>query len=285
MFFGEEALHAFFPATEHLWFDTDLGVRPLVYLPEPVTDHVAAAVATVRRIHAAEPPGDVLVFLPSRADIEEAEHLLSVGGAPPPGIVTRRLHDGVPVDLIGEVLGPTPNGKRKVVLATDIADSAVFIEGIKYIVDSGYRCMDNAPPSLTTAGPSPLATATKMVRALKAAVRSWYHVKGRDNRGKCFCLYTVEESAEMMRTGCSPLRTRTDDVDSLAGIVLVLKDLGIASSGNGVESFDLVLPPRPETLRRALVALVAADAVGLNGEVTDEGRRMAREIYLGRCYF
>ncbi|CAO2148096.1 unnamed protein product [Urochloa humidicola] len=283
MFFGEDALHAFFPGAEHIWFDTDLGVRPWVYLPEPVTDHVAAAVATVRRVHAAEPPGDVLVFLPSRADIAAAERLLLAD--PAPGIVTRRLHEGVPVDVISDVLGPTPDGERKVILATDIADSAVFIDGINYIVDSGYRCTDNAPPSLTTAGTSPLATATKMVRALKAAVRSWYHVKGRDNRGKCFCLYTIEESAEMMRTGCSPLRTRTDDVDSLAGIALVLKDLGIARGGNDVESFDLVLPPRPETLRSALAVLVASGAMGLDGEVTNEGRRMARKIYLGNCYF
>ncbi|CAL4994453.1 unnamed protein product [Urochloa decumbens] len=282
LFFGEDAVHAFFPGAEHLWFDTDLGVCPWEYVGDPVTDtdHVAAAVATVRRIHGAEPPGDVLVFVPSRADVEAADRLL-LAAPLTPGIVTRRLHDGVPAHLVGDVLAPTPDGERKVVLATDIADSAVFVEGIRYIVDSGYRCTDNVPPSLT-GGRSPPPPA-RMFRALKTSVRSGYHIKGRDNRGKCFCLYTIEESAEMMQTGCSPLRTRTDDVDSLASIVLVLKDLGIAG-GNGVEGFEFMLPPRPEMLRRAVAVLVAADAVGSDGEVTNEGRRMVREI-LGRCYF
>ncbi|CAN6374580.1 unnamed protein product [Urochloa humidicola] len=282
MFYGDEALHAFFPDAQHLWFRTNTGLCPREYLPDPVTNHVAAAVATVRRVHSAEPPGDVLVFLPSRGDIDAAERLLLADPSPPPGIVTRRLYDSVPVHLISDVLGTTPDGERKVVLATDVADSAVFVEGIRYIVDSGYRCTDNAPPSLII--PSSLSPA-RMFRALKPSVRSGYHIKGWDNRGKCFCLYTMEEGREMVRTGSSPLRTRTDDVDCLAGIVLVLKDLGIAGGGNDVESFDLIIPPRPETLQRALAALVAAGAVGLDGEVSEEGRRMAREDYLGRCYF
>ncbi|KAF8711230.1 hypothetical protein HU200_029247 [Digitaria exilis] len=275
--FGEGAVRGFFPGAEHLRFDTNHGWGAWEYLAEPATDYVAAAVDTVRRVHATEPPGDVLAFLPSYTDVEAAGRLLAAHALP--DLVTRYIHDGLAIDLIGDVLRPTPDDQRKVVLATDVADSAVFVEGINYIVDSGYRCTDNAPPSLTK-GPSP-SSPPQMIRALKAAVLSWYHIRRRESRGKCFCLYTMEEWDEMIR-GCSPLRSRTDDVDSLAAMVLVLKDLGITSGD--VENFGFVLPPRPETLQKALAALVAAGMVGVEGEVTEKGRRMASEI-LDKCYF
>nr|CAB3489412.1 unnamed protein product [Digitaria exilis] len=256
--FGEGAVRGFFPGAEHLRFDTNNGWGAWEYLAEPATGYVAAAVDTVRRVHATEPPGDVLAFLPSYTDVEAAGRLLAAHALP--DLVTRYIHDGLAIDLIGDVLRPTPDDQRKVVLATDVADSVVFVEGINYIVDSGYRCTDNAPPSLTK-GPSP-SSPPQMIRALKAAVLSWYHIRRRESRGKCFCLYTMEEWDEMIR-GCSPLRSRTDDVDSLAAMVLVLKDLGITSGD--VENFGFVLPPRPETLQKALAALVAAGMVGAHG--------------------
>ncbi|CAN6374587.1 unnamed protein product [Urochloa humidicola] len=81
------------------------------------------------------------------------------------------------------------------------------------------------------------------------------------------------------------MRTRTDDVDSLNGVVLVVEDLGIASGGNDVDSFDLVLPPRPERLRvRWLQWWWLRGGVGRRGDRRGGGR-MAREIYSGRCYF
>lgn len=267
MYNGEGAVHNFFPDAVHLWFRTRLGDLVLQdFLSLPVTDYVAASVHTVCSIHSTEPPGDVLVFLPTCADIEAAERLLAARAMP--GLVTRCLHDGLPVDLIDDVLSPAPDGKRKVVLATDVANSAVFVEGIKYIVDSGYLCTDNALPSLTGASPP-----AQMFRALKVAVRLGYHIKRRGNKGKCFCLYTLEEWRGMLQTSCSSLRARTNDVNSLAGVVLVLKDLGIISGSVG--SFNFVVPPRQETLRWAVEALEAAGAVGLDGEVTEDGRRMA----------
>ena len=207
MFYGEGAINDFFPDAVHLWFRTMLGVlrfHDFLTEPVPVTDYVAASVHTVCSIHSGEPPGDVLVFLPTRADIESAERLLAARALP--GLVTRCLHDGLAVvDLIGDVLSPAPDGKRKVVLANDVANSAVFVEGIKYIVDSGYLCTDNALPSLTTtAGASSPPAAAQMVRALKVAVRSGYHIKRRGNEAKCFCLYTTAECRGMLRTCSTP---------------------------------------------------------------------------------
>jgi HrpA-like RNA helicase len=245
MFDHEVAVNGFFPVAEHLHFHTDLGLCPWKFLPEPVTDYVAAAVGTVCRVHANEPPGDVLVFLPRVKDIEAAERALVSRALP--RLVIRCLHEGLPVgDLIDSgVLILTPAEERKVVLATDIAGSAVFVEGIKYIVDSGYSSTDNAPLSVTTAATS---SEPRMIQALKPAVISRYHVKRRPTRGKCFYLYTVKEMREMTNS-----LTLGDDVDRVATIVLILKDLGIV--GGEVESFDFVLPPpRPETSRRALVA-------------------------------
>ncbi|KAG0529147.1 hypothetical protein BDA96_05G073200 [Sorghum bicolor] len=256
MFYGEGAINDFFPDAVHLWFRTMLGVlrfHDFLTEPVPVTDYVAASVHTVCSIHSGEPPGDVLVFLPTppsrRSGTAGTRH-------------ARCLHDGLAVvDLIGDVLSPAPDGKRKVVLANDVANSAVFVEGIKYIVDSGYLCTDNALPSLTTtAGASSPPAAAQMVRALKVAVRSGYHIKRRGNEAKCFCLYTTAECRGMLRTCWSSLRARTNDANGIAGVVLVLKHLGIISGS--IESFNFVLPPRPETLERAVEVLEAAGAVG-----------------------
>lgn len=279
----DEAVRRLFPGALDLWFRTKIGLCLSHFVTKPVTDYLTAAVDMVCHVHATEPPGDVLVFLPHCADVEAAERLLVSRSLP--GVVTRCLHDGVPVDVvIGDVLRPTLDGERKVVLATDVADSAVFVDGIKYIVDSGYRCADNAPPSMVMTKASSLSPPARLVRGeRKDSVVFGYHMKGWENRGKCFCLYTFDEAQEMLRTGCSPLRTNTDDVDRLAAVVLVLKDLGIAR-GHAVESFDFVLAPRPETFDRALAALVEAGALGLDGEVTEEGTSMARDI-LERCYF
>lgn len=82
LLYDEKAVNAFFPGAVHLWFRSYLGVCLPESLPEPMADYVAEAVRTVRRIYSAEPPGDVLVFLPSCADIQAAERLLAAAATP-----------------------------------------------------------------------------------------------------------------------------------------------------------------------------------------------------------
>lgn len=68
------------------------------------------------------------------------------------GLATCCLHDGLPIHRIHDVFRPAADGRRKVVLATDVAVCSVFVDGIKYIVDSGYCGTDNAPVHLIGGG-------------------------------------------------------------------------------------------------------------------------------------
>ncbi|EEC81840.1 hypothetical protein OsI_25600 [Oryza sativa Indica Group] len=176
-------VHGFFSGSgmdgKELWFRTYSGLIDQHYLPEPVTDYLGAAVDAVCRIHTTEPPGDLLVFLPGCTDVEAAEHAL--------------------------------NGLRKVVLATDVAVCSVFVDGIKYIVDSGYCGTDNAPVHLIGGGGS---AAARLVRGLKAVVHKWCHIRRKVNEspkmgptGTFFCLCTRERRRRGFHT-CGIRRTR-----------------------------------------------------------------------------
>ncbi|KAF0894630.1 hypothetical protein E2562_001926 [Oryza meyeriana var. granulata] len=284
-------VHGFFSRSGmdvgELWFRTYCGLIDYEYLPEPVTDYLGAAVDTVCRIHSTEPPGDVLVFLPGCTDVEAAEHSLNRRALP--GLVTCCLHDGLPMHRINDALRPAANGKRKVVLATDVADCAVFVEGIKYIVDSGYCGTDNAPVHLISGGGAASSPA-RLVRALKAAVQKWFYIRRKVNEspktwptGTFFCLYTREER-KGFPYAWEPAN-KMADVNALAGVILTLKTLGIigARSDDDVASFEFFEPPHPEAIQWAVRTLKAAGALSQDGDVTETGRRIAREIS-GRYY-
>ena len=80
-------------------------------------------------------PGDVLVFLPGQREIVRVETMLA--GALPDGIVVLALHGELPVEKQSEALQPDPQGRRRVVLATNVAESSVTLPGVRVVVDSG----------------------------------------------------------------------------------------------------------------------------------------------------
>lgn len=83
----------------------------------------------------AEHPGDVLVFLPGQREIQEAERQL--GAILDSDIVLVPLHGELPVEKQGEALAPDPQGRRRIVLATNVAESSVTLPGVRVVIDSG----------------------------------------------------------------------------------------------------------------------------------------------------
>ncbi|MFL9583518.1 ATP-dependent helicase HrpB [Stenotrophomonas sp. AB1(2024)] len=83
----------------------------------------------------AEHPGDVLVFLPGQREISRTQAALEQ--ALPPGIQVLPLHGELPVDQQSRVLQPDPQGQRRVVLATNVAESSVTLPGVRVVVDAG----------------------------------------------------------------------------------------------------------------------------------------------------
>lgn len=112
------------------------------YLIEPCEDYLERAVKTIFDIHTSEPDGDILVFLTGREEIETtidmiADRLPSL----PKGadkLLPLPLYAGLPVEQQMYVFEPSPEATRKVICATNIAEASVTIDGIAYVIDSGF---------------------------------------------------------------------------------------------------------------------------------------------------
>jgi ATP-dependent RNA helicase DDX35 len=108
----------------------------LLYLEQPTHNYITSAVNTVLEIHQNEDIGDILVFLPGSEDIDHAVHLLEQSEKT--DLHPLPLYSTLPHKLQMRVFDPTPPGHRKVVFATNIAETSITIEGIKFVVDSGF---------------------------------------------------------------------------------------------------------------------------------------------------
>ncbi|GJN08234.1 hypothetical protein PR202_ga26133 [Eleusine coracana subsp. coracana] len=134
----EDALSGFFGGAPVVAFHRAAPNPVLVhYSRGPVLDMLSAVVDEVAEIHGSSTPGDVLAFLPDVVRVEEACHRLEQLGMP--GLVVSRMHDHFPAEFMGDALDPAPSGCTKVVVATDVAETAVRVPGITYVVDPGVR--------------------------------------------------------------------------------------------------------------------------------------------------
>ncbi|KAE8673291.1 RNA helicase family protein isoform 2 [Hibiscus syriacus] len=166
------------------------------YVEDPVKDYVLAVVSTVLLIHDKEPPGDILVFLTGQDDIDAAIKLLTEeargNGKTSSGLTILPLYSGLTraeqldalcnIDL---VFSPTPKGKRKVVISTNIAETSLTLEGIVYVIDSGFskQRFYNPITDIENLVVAPISKASAKQRAGRA---------GRIRPGKCYRLYTEE---------------------------------------------------------------------------------------------
>uniref|UniRef100_A0A1J3K7M0 RNA helicase n=1 Tax=Noccaea caerulescens TaxID=107243 RepID=A0A1J3K7M0_NOCCA len=225
--------------------------------PEP--DRLETAVRTVFQIHQTEPLGDILVFLTGQEEIETAETKLKLRmidlGTKSSEIVICPIYSNLPTELQAKVFEPAPKGTRKVVLATNIAETSLTIDGIRYVVDPGYCKINSYNPR--TGMESLLKTPISKASAEQRAGRS-----GRTGPGKCFRLYNVKE----LEATTIPEVQRAN----LASVVLTLKSLGIQD----VFTFDFMDPPPENALYKALELLYALGALDGKGEITKLGERM-----------
>ncbi|XP_073049429.1 pre-mRNA-splicing factor ATP-dependent RNA helicase DEAH1-like isoform X1 [Primulina eburnea] len=236
------------------------------YTKAPEADYLDAAVVTALQIHVTQPPGDgdILVFLTGQEEIEMAEEILKHRtrglGTKIAELIICPIYANLPTELQAKIFEPTPEGARKVVLATNIAETSLTIDGIKYVIDPGFCKMKSYNPR--TGMESLLVTPISKASANQRAGRS-----GRTGPGKCFRLYTAYNYYNDLDDNTIPEIQRTN----LANVVLSLKSLGI----NDLLNFDFMDPPPSEALLKALELLYALSAVNKHGELTKAGRRMA----------
>lgn len=124
----------------------------ILYAKEPEPDYLDSALITTMQIHLSEPPGDVLVFLTGQEEIDTAcellyERMKSLGSGVPELIILP-VYSALPSEMQSKIFDPAPPGTRKVVLATNIAETSLTIDGIYYVVDPGFVKQNTYDPKL-----------------------------------------------------------------------------------------------------------------------------------------
>jgi pre-mRNA-splicing factor ATP-dependent RNA helicase DHX16 len=234
------------------------------YTPQPEANYLAAAITTVFQIHTTQGKGDILVFLTGQDEIEAAElNITEISrklGSRVPELVICPIYANLPSELQSKIFEPTPDGARKVVLATNIAETSLTIDGIVYVIDPGFvkENIYNPVTGMSKLVAVPCSRASANQRSGRA---------GRVGPGKCFRLYTKWAFMNEMDESTTPEIQRTN----LNDIVLLLKSLGI----HALLDFEFMDPPPTETLIGALNQLFALQALNHKGELTKIGRQMA----------
>ncbi|XXG66746.1 hypothetical protein AAC387_Pa06g0259 [Persea americana] len=237
------------------------------YLEEPVSDYLQAAVSTVLLIHEQEPMGDILVFLTGQDDIDAAVQLLNEDaqnrGRRPSGLIVLPLYSGLSRADQDLIFSPTPKGKRKVVISTNIAETSLTLEGVVYVVDSGFskQRFYNPISDIENLIVAPISKASARQRAGRA---------GRVRPGKCYRLYTEEYFVKEMHAEGIPEMQRSN----LVSCVIQLKSLGI----DNILGFDWLASPAPEAMVRALEVLYSLGILDEDAKLTSPTGFQVAEI-------
>ena len=238
----------------------------IIHSPDPVPDFVDAALHTIFRLHAAQPlPGDILVFLTGQETVESLLALVTEHAAnlPPslPKLLALPLFAALPPAQQQLVFSPAPTPRtRKVVLATNLAETAVTVPGVRHVIDGGKHKLRVFRPALGLDAllVRPIARAAAAQRAGRA---------GREAPGSCHRLYTAAAHVALPERD-QPAILRGD----LARAVLDLKARGVA---------DVLAFPFPDAPPRAALAAALAQLLRLgaldpaHGAITPVGRALA----------
>jgi ATP-dependent helicase HrpB len=222
--------------------------------PEPVEQRAARVVL---RAMAAD-PGDVLVFLPGAAEIRRACAAIAAG-ADDPSLQVLPLYGDLDAAAQDSALQPAPAGGRKVVVATNLAETSLTIEGVRIVVDAGLERRQRFDPN---SGMSRLET----VAISRASADQRRGRAGRTAPGVCYRLWS--ESAQAALDAHSTPEILEAD---LAPLALELACWGIADPAR----LDWLDPPPAATLAQARELLWLLEAVDDRGQATPSGRRMA----------
>lgn len=217
--------------------------------------HVARVVG---RAIADHPEGDVLAFLAGAADIRRVAERLTAPGALPPTVDVRPLFGALPTTEQDLALAPSPDGRRRIVLATDIAESSLTVAGVRIVVDAGLVRVPRFDPAsaMTRLQTEPASRASADQRAGRA---------GRLGPGVAYRAWDASDASRRPRFPVPEI-----EVADLAGFALEL-----AVWGAGPDELPLVEPPPVGGLDRAMALLRRLGAIDDRGRATERGRAMA----------
>lgn len=234
----------------------------VMFSRSPVEDYVDQAVQQVLSIHVSQGQGDILVFMTGQEDIEATceliqERLNALND--PPKLSILPIYSQMPADLQAKIFDRAAPGVRKCIVATNIAETSLTVDGIMFVVDAGYSKLKvyNPRMGMDTLQITPISQANSGQRSGRA---------GRTGPGKAYRLYTEKAYQDELYIQTIPEIQRTN----LANTVLLIKSLGVKD----LLDFDFMDPPPQETITTSLFDLWALGALDNVGELTDLGSKM-----------
>lgn len=219
------------------------------YIPSTIAQRIADRHQTGRS-------GHILAFLPGKEEIEQTTQALADMHLP--GLCILPLHGELRGEDQDRVFEPCE--ERKVIIATNIAETSVTIPGVTFVIDSGYerRMEFDTEHGLNRLGLRRISQASAQQRAGRA---------GRELPGECIRLWSEEDHKQLIP--CAPVEMQVTD---LCSIVLTLKSIGV----NDVSAFDYLDAPDINHLRVGEIFLKKLGALDADGILTPIGWRMLR---------
>lgn len=238
----------------------------ILFTKEPEFDYLKASLDVVIQIHSEEPNGDILMFLTGQEEIDTAcellyERIQSMKKSKPMlELIILPVYSSLPSEIQSRIFEPTPEGSRKCVIATNIAETSITIDGIFYVVDPGFVKINayDAKLGMDSLIVSPISQAQANQRAGRA---------GRTGPGKCYRLYTEQAYKKEMLPNTVPEIQR----QNLSNTILMLKAMGI----NDLIHFEFMDPPPMKTMLFALEELFNLTALDDDGNLTALGKTMS----------
>lgn len=260
-------------------FSTFFGSVPIFHIPgrtfpvnilwskTPCEDYVEGAVKQAMAIHITSPPGDILIFMTGQDEIETAcyalaERMEQLESSAKQGVgklLILPIYSQLPADLQAKIFQKAEEGARKCIVATNIAETSLTVDGIYYVIDTGYGKMKvyNPKMGMDALQVFPVSRAAADQRAGRA---------GRTGPGTCYRLYTESAYLNEMLSSPVPEIQRTN----LGNVVLLLKSLKV----DNLLDFDFMDPPPQDNILNSMYQLWVLGALNNVGGLTELGWKM-----------
>uniref|UniRef100_A0ACD5ZA25 Uncharacterized protein n=1 Tax=Avena sativa TaxID=4498 RepID=A0ACD5ZA25_AVESA len=247
----------------------------IIFSKTPWEDYVEAAVKQAIAIHMTSGPGDILIFMTGQEEIETACYALaermvqivSSSSKAVPKLSILPIYSQLPADLQAKIFQKAEEGTRKCIVATNIAETSLTVDGIFYVIDTGYGKMKVYNPRMGM-------DALQVFPCSRAAADQRAGRAGRTGPGTCYRLFTESAYQNEMLPNPVPEIQRTN----LGNVVLLLKSLNVEN----LLDFDFMDPPPQENILNSMYQLWLLGALNNVGGLTSLGCKMV-EFPLDPC--
>lgn len=232
----------------------------IIYSKSLCEDYVDSAVIKALTVHIQYGEGDILIFMTGQEDIEATCLLLQEKIEKDkniPQLLILPIYSQLPSDMQSKIF--EKSNTRKCIVATNIAETSLTLDGVKYVIDTGFNKVKlyNPKVGMDVLQINPISQANANQRAGRA---------GRTGPGVCFRLYTeIAYKLDLLENNIPEIQ-RTN----LNNVVLLLKSLNI----DNILSFNFMDPPPQETILSSMYQLWMLGALDGTGVLTPLGRKM-----------